>query len=170
GRCSALIDETGALQRVRSSQWQLGRQVRGCCGRPSLRQGFFSFARRPWPLVQVIRYPPRLLVLSDRRTPRGLRWLDLAKGRLRLDPRGRTGGGGLSSPGLRPFLARAKKVPPPPSSAALRPEEGVRRRSPPARRSPSRPRWSRGSNSKGEVTWQASAPSRSPATSSRAKL
>jgi hypothetical protein len=30
----------------------------------------------------------------------------------------------LSSPGLRPFLARAKKVSPPPSSAALRPEEG----------------------------------------------
>jgi hypothetical protein len=28
----------------------------------------------------------------------------------------------LSSPGLRPFLARAKKVSPPPSSAALRPK------------------------------------------------
>jgi uncharacterized protein (DUF736 family) len=31
----------------------------------------------------------------------------------------------LSSPGLRPFLARAKKVSPPPSSAALRPEGGA---------------------------------------------
>ena len=30
----------------------------------------------------------------------------------------------LSSPGLRPFLARAKKVSPPPSSAALRPADG----------------------------------------------
>src|SRR3954471_21360103 len=49
----------------------------------------------------------------------------------------------LSFPGLRPFLARAKKVSPPPSSAALRPR--VRRRSPSAFRSPSRPRWSRSS-------------------------
>src|SRR5262249_20541806 len=30
----------------------------------------------------------------------------------------------LSSPGLRPFLARAKKVSPPPSSAGLRPADG----------------------------------------------
>src|SRR5260221_5290075 len=50
----------------------------------------------------------------------------------------------LSSPGLSPFLARGKKVSPSPSSAALRPE-WVRRRSPSAFRSPSRPRWSRSS-------------------------
>src|SRR3984893_4942060 len=52
--------------------------------------------------------------------------------------------GRLFSPGLRPFLAMAKKVSPPPSSAALRPQR-VRRRSPSAFRSPSRPRWSRSS-------------------------
>src|SRR5438445_2808566 len=61
----------------------------------------------------------------------------------------------LSSPGLAtprerargPRFAhssRGKKVSPPPSSAALRPE-WVRRRSPSAFRSPSRPRWSRSS-------------------------
>src|SRR6266576_6433321 len=61
----------------------------------------------------------------------------------------------LSSPGLAtprksargPRFAhssRGKKVFPPPSSAALRPER-VRRQSPSAFRSPSRPRWSRSS-------------------------
>src|SRR5882757_4245075 len=63
--------------------------------------------------------------------------------------------GRLSSPGLAtprerargPRFAnssRGKKISPPPSSAALRPKR-VRRRSPSAFRSPSRPRWSRSS-------------------------
>src|SRR6185437_16054108 len=53
----------------------------------------------------------------------------------------------LSSPGLRPFLARQESL----SAAILRSapaRERVRRRSPPACRSPSRPRWSRVRNSK----------------------
>src|SRR6202158_6312595 len=59
---------------------------------------------------------------------------------LGLPPRTKARAGTL----VRPFLAMAKKVSPPPSSAALRPER-VRRRSPSALRSPSRPRWSRSS-------------------------
>src|SRR6266550_5108738 len=49
----------------------------------------------------------------------------------------------LSSPGLRPFLARQESL----TAAILRcaAAQGVRRRSPPAFRSPSRPRWSRSS-------------------------
>ncbi len=45
----------------------------------------------------------------------------------------------------------------------------MQRRSPPASRSPSRPRWSRGSKQQGEVTRPTSVPSRSPATSTRAR-
>ena len=37
-------------------------------------------------------------------------WLDLAEGRLRLDRLNRNGGGRLSSPGLRPFLARQESL------------------------------------------------------------
>src|SRR5690242_6123975 len=50
--------------------------------------------------------------------------------------------GRLSSPGLRPFLAKTTKSPRrhPPRRCGL---QEVRRRSPPASRSPSRPRWSR---------------------------
>jgi hypothetical protein len=75
-------------------------------------------------------------------------WLDLTEGRLRLDrlvPQRRTDR--LSSPGLRPFLARQETL----TAAVLccAPARArVRRRSPPASRSPSRPRWSRARNSK----------------------
>jgi len=69
-------------------------------------------------------------------------WLDLAEGRLRLDRLNRNGGGETFFPWASPIPRGAKKVSPPPSSAALRPKR-VRRRSPSAFRSPSRPRWSR---------------------------
>jgi len=71
-------------------------------------------------------------------------WLDLAEGRLRLDRLNRNGGGETFFPWANAHSSRGKKVSPPPSSAALRPKR-VRRRSPSALRSPSRPRWSRSS-------------------------
>jgi uncharacterized protein (DUF736 family) len=71
-------------------------------------------------------------------------WLDLAEGRLRLDRLNRNGGGETFFPWAKAHSSRDKKVSPPPSSAALRPKR-VRRRSPSAFRSPSRPRWSRSS-------------------------
>jgi hypothetical protein len=107
-------------------------------------------------------------VLSDQREPRGLDGLIWPKDGCASIAWAATAAVRLSSPGLRPFLASQEKSHrrhPPLRSGP----KGVRRRSPSACRSPSRPRWSRGSNTKGEVTWQASAPSRSPATSSRAK-
>jgi uncharacterized protein (DUF736 family) len=71
-------------------------------------------------------------------------WLDLAEGRLRLDRLNRNGGGETFFPWAKAHSSRGNKVSPPPSSAALRPE-WVQRRSPSAHRSPSGPRWSRGS-------------------------
>jgi uncharacterized protein (DUF736 family) len=71
-------------------------------------------------------------------------WLDLAEGRLRLDRLNRNGSGETFFPWAKAHSSRDKKVSPPPSSAALRPKR-VRRRSPSAFRSPSRPRWSRSS-------------------------
>src|SRR5271169_1852755 len=71
-------------------------------------------------------------------------WLDLAEDRLRLDRLNRNGFGETFFPWAKAHSSRGKKVSPPPSSAALRPER-VRRRSPSAFRSPSRPRWSRSS-------------------------
>src|SRR5216684_4470227 len=83
-------------------------------------------------------------------------WPDLAEGRLRLDRLNRNGCGETFFPwachparksarGPRfAHSSRGKKVSPPPSSAALRPKR-VRRQSPSAFRSPSRPRWSRSS-------------------------
>src|SRR5882757_6463236 len=108
-------------------------------------------------------------------------WLDLAEGRLRLDHLNRNGVGetffpwattprvgARGDPGL-PIPRASQESPPPPSSAALRPER-VRRRSPSALRSPSRPRWSRARKQQGEVTWLTSAHSRSSARNSRARL
>src|SRR5262249_26191996 len=89
-------------------------------------RGFFAFARRGWPLVRVPRFPPPHLpqccrsgashVASDgliwpKDGCASIAWAAMAVMR-------------LSSPGLRPFLARAKKVSPPPSSAGLRPADG----------------------------------------------
>src|SRR5579883_1038144 len=45
------------------------------------------------------------------RSTRPLRWADLAAGRLRLDRLCRNGAGRLSSPGLRPFLAKQESLP-----------------------------------------------------------
>src|SRR5262245_2952621 len=107
-------------------------------------------------------------LLSDRREPRGLYGLIWPKDGCASIACAATAAVKLSSPGLRPFLARQESL----AAAILRrapARRRVHRRSPSACRSPSRPRWSRASNSKGEVTWQASAPSRSPATSSRAR-
>src|SRR5476651_815432 len=95
-------------------------------------------------------------------------WLDLAEGRLRLDRLNRNGGGETFFPWAKAHSSRGKKVSPPPSFAALRPER-VRRRSPSAFRSPSRPRWSRARKQQGEVIWLTSALSRNPARNSRAR-
>jgi hypothetical protein len=92
----------------------------------------------------------------------------LAKGRLRLDRLSRNDGGETFFPWASPIPREARKS---------------HRRHPPLRFGPKTGASSiafglqiaieaamvAGSNSKGEVTWQASAPSRSPATSSRAK-
>jgi hypothetical protein len=98
----------------------------------------------------------------------GLSWLDLAEGRLRLDLLGRNGAGETFFPWASPIPREPRKS---------------LRHHPPLRSGPKVGASSiafglqiaieaamvAGSNSKGEVTWQASAPSRSPATSFRAK-
>src|SRR5713101_3779305 len=63
-------------------------------------------------------------MLFGAREPRGLSWLDLAEGRLRLDRLCRNGGRIDFLPLGFAHSSRAKKVSPPPSSAALRPEDG----------------------------------------------
>src|SRR5882757_7370139 len=99
--------------------------VRTCCGRPSARQGFFSFARGAWPLVRVTRYPPRLLLSAvgpaSHAASNGVIWPKDGWASIACAA---TAAERLFSPGLRPFLAQAKKVSPPPSSAVLRPEDG----------------------------------------------
>ncbi len=93
---------------------------------------------------------------------------DLAVGRLRLDRLSRNGGGSTFFPWASPIPREARKSPrrhPPlrsgPQAGAASIASG--------KRSPSRPRWSRARNSTGEVTWPTSVPSRSPATSTRAR-
>src|ERR1700720_4131752 len=86
-------------------------------------------------------------------------WLDLAEGRLRLDRLNRNGGGENFFPWGCP----------PPAILRCAAAQGVRRRSPSAFRSPSRPRWSRARKQQGEVTWLTSALSRNPARNSRAR-
>ncbi len=88
------------------------------------------------------------------RVPHDLSWLELAEGRLRLDRLCRNGVRQLSSPAGPPQTTSRPGTPVPriprearkPPSAVLRcapARERVRRRSPPASRSPSRPRWAR---------------------------
>src|SRR5579875_708988 len=118
---------------------------------------------RPSPLVA--RWSREVLLdrlcLIDRST-RPLRWAYLAAGRLRLDRLCRNGAGRLSSPGLRPFLAKQESLP----AAILRCAPAcaqVRRRSPAACRSPSRPQWcGLEADIKENPPWRPSAPSRSP--------
>jgi hypothetical protein len=139
-----------------------------CCGRPFARPGFFSFAARGCRLVQVIDIGHVIQCCWSGRATRASGGLIWPKDGYASIAYAATAPARLSSPGLRPFLARQESL----SAAVLRcapARRRVRRRSPSACRSPSRPRWSQASNSKGEVTWQASAPSRSRATSSRAK-
>jgi hypothetical protein len=49
-------------------------------------------------------------MLFSAREHRASHWLDLAEGRLRLDRLNRNGAARLSSPGLRPFLARQESL------------------------------------------------------------
>ena len=97
---------------------------------------------------------------------RPLQWLDLAEGRLRLDRLWRNSGVTTFFPcRLRRHSSRDKKAAPLLSGPC-----GVRRRSPPACRSPSRPQWCGLDNGNGDLKWRPSAPSRRPArTSSPAK-
>jgi uncharacterized protein (DUF736 family) len=71
-------------------------------------------------------------------------WLDLAEGRLRLDRLNRNGGGATFFPWASPIPREARKSHRRHPSLRYGPKR-VRRRSPSAFRSPSRPRWSRSS-------------------------
>ena len=139
--------------------------------RPSLRKGFFAPSPNQAGLLRGsldIRHVFSS-VLSDQREPCGLSWLDLAKARLRLDRLCRNGG-------------RIDFLPLGFAHSSREPRKSHRRR-PPLRSGPKdgcssiafglqiaiEAAMVAGSNSKGEVIWQASAPSRSRATSFRAK-
>src|SRR6202790_387000 len=113
-----------------------------CRSHPSVRQSFFPFAQKARPLVRA--NDIRLLLRGCRaREPRGLSWLDLAKGRLPLDRLFRHGCGSTFFPWASPIpRGRQESL----TAAILRcatARRRVRRRSPSACRSPSRPRWSR---------------------------
>src|SRR6266702_1057259 len=144
----------------------------------------FPWPDEPAPLVRAVRCPATSSppdACWAHASHRASQWRDLAEGRLRLDRLSRNGGRidflplGLpprttsrAGTPVRPFLARQESL----TAAILRcasARERVRRRSPPACRSPSRPRWSRARKQQGEVTWLTSALSRNPATSSRAR-
>jgi uncharacterized protein (DUF736 family) len=71
-------------------------------------------------------------------------WLDLAEGRLRLDRLNRNGGGATFFPWASPIPREARKSHRRHPPLRYGPKR-VRRRSPSAFRSPSRPRWSRSS-------------------------
>jgi hypothetical protein len=137
----------------------------------SVRQGFFLCSRNAMLLVQVNQRPPPLLprALFGARTTRPLIGLIWPKDGWHLDRLSRNGGGATFFPWPSAIPRGSQESP---AAAILRcapASKLVRRRSPPACRSPSRPRWSRARNSQGEVTWPTSVPSRSPAASSRAR-
>ena len=136
---------------------------------PFLRYGRLHFARHASPLVQDPSGWPRLLarMLFGVR-PTASPWLDLAVGRRCLDRLSRNGGGATFFPWASPIPREARK------SLRRHPPlcSGPRAGAAPiasGKRSSSRPRWSRGSKQQGEVTWLTSVPSRSPATSTRAR-
>ena len=151
-------------------QGHRGLAVTGSMLQPFARCGFRSFTRNAGPLVQSIQPPPRLLPAHNfrRSDHTAFPWLDLAEGRLRLDRLAATAAQNFLPLGMPPIPREARKF----RVAVLRcaaARKRVRRRSPPAQRSPSRPRWSRVRKQKGEVTWLTLALSRNPAPSSRAK-
>jgi hypothetical protein len=136
-------------------------------GRLSARQVFFSFAGNARLLVwPIVRWHVSKMLFSAREHLAS-HWLDLAEGRLRLDRLNRNGGGETFFPWASPIPREARKS---------------HRRHPPLRSGPRAGASSiasglqiaieaamvAGSNSKGEVTWLTSVPSRSPATSTRA--
>jgi uncharacterized protein (DUF736 family) len=57
-------------------------------------------------MVACLPGSPLIILCQIERTERPLQWADLAEGRLRLDRLCRNGADRLSSPGLRPFLAK----------------------------------------------------------------
>ncbi len=114
--------------------------------------------------------------LPTDRAPRVLGWLDLAEGRLTSrspPPQWRPAnflplvwpphGAGAAGTPTRPFLARQESWPATILRRAAGPR-GLRRRSPPACRSPSRPRWARSRETDRSTPWRPSAPSRNPPT------
>ena len=132
-----------------------------------LRYGLFLFAWRASSLVQDLSRQPRLLRGCCSARDHGLSLADLARGRLRLDRLSRNGVGETFFPWASPIPREARK--------------SLRQR-PPLRCGPSgaspivlglqvaiEAAMVAGSNSKGEVTWLTSVPSRSPATSTRAR-
>ena len=138
--------------------------------RRRLQQGrAISASARAWSRGGDVRWLLLALFLFRAARPFGsLRWPDLAGQRLRLAR--------LAAMPAFNFLplgfahsSRDKKVACLASSAALR-SFRMRRRSSPACRSPSRPRWARlGNREQGELSWRTSAPSRRPSRATLAK-
>ncbi len=101
-------------------------------------------------LGAAMRTPPCLLVGRPQARPCRLGWPDLAEGA--ASPRSLVRNGGrqaFSAAGRARLCIARQKSRRPPSSAALR-ACGLRRDRPPAPRSPSRPRWARPENGRGE--------------------
>ena len=96
-------------------------------------------------------------VLSVPRPPptRPLQWLDLTEGRLRLDRLCRNGAVRLSSPDGSAVIPRETRKPPAAILRCAAARKRVRRRSPPALRSPSRPRWARARKQRPRRTYMA---------------
>ncbi len=95
-------------------------------------------------------------------------WLDLAEDRLRLDRLAATAAQNFLPLGVPPIPREPRNF------CSRRPplrsgRKAVRRRSPPACRSPSRPRWSRARKQQGDETWLTLVLSRNPVPKSRAK-
>ncbi len=139
--------------------------------RRRLQQGrAISASARAWSRGGDVRWLLLALFLFRAARPFGsLRWPDLAGHRLRLVRRAAMPSFNfLPLAAAPPFLARQESCPPGilRCASVLR----MRRRSSPACRSPSRPRWSRlGNRKQGELSWRTSAPSPRPSRASSAK-
>jgi len=117
--------------------------------------------------VRLTRYPPGLSPGAVGPATKPPRWLDLAKGRLHLDRLSRNGTGATFFPWASPIPREPRKsrqCHPPlrfgPKTGAAAITFGLQIAIEAAMVA--------GSYSQGELTWQISAPSRSPATISRA--
>jgi hypothetical protein len=137
-------------------------------GMPSFSYATASFSSPGVPALLCRTFPVSHVFSEDAvRRDHGLSLADLARGRLRLDRLSRNGVGETFFPWASPIPREARKS---------------HRRHPPLRSGPRAGASSiasglqiaieaamvAGSNSKGEVTWLTSVPSRSPATSTRA--